>query len=672
MLPEVKFGVRTKFVLSIILALLILGSLSALIMQTVLKSVLLQSLTRDGFTLGENLATAITEPLLTEDVVSLHRMLRDFKQSREDVAYLYVLNQKGEVVASTFEGGFPRGLLSLRGDGVVIIRNERGEHIRDLAIPVLEGKAGELHLGLTEELVRARVSEAMRKLMIGITLLLPIAVMVGYAFGSLITSPIRELEVGARALERGELDYRIKLKSRDEFSVLAEAFNSMASELERNIQEIKRYSCSLEKLVEERTKELILLQRINNLLNTGASLEEILNEITRGIVKVFGYDSCAVHLLEGEDRLVCRSYYMDAALVKKLEELTGKRAAGYEMKLTEDSPISRIVLNREPFLTDDIEGLIKYHTQDRRIRALARTIARLVPARFGLGVPLIAKEKVVGVIGIGSKKPLEDVDVNRLMNFASQAGIAVEKAILEERLLEYSRELERKVEERTRQLLHAERLATIGTLASGVAHEINNPTTSIMLDAERLRDEALSDGEVREIAKEIVRQVERIQKITRSLLMFSRHAEIEAREVDLNQIIEESLAVLKPKLKNVRVEKRLGKLPSIRGDPAQLQQVFVNLILNAVQAMPKGGRLTVETRREGGEAVALISDTGVGIPKEHLNRIFDPFFTTKKVGEGTGLGLSICLGIVERHNGKIRVKSKVGEGTTFTVCLPLR
>jgi|Deesub1362B_J571_1020462.scaffolds.fasta_scaffold00565_9 signal transduction histidine kinase/HAMP domain-containing protein len=672
MLPEVKFGVRAKFVLSIILALLILGALSAVIMQTVLKSVLLQGLTRDGFTLGENLATAITEPLLTEDVVSLHRMLKEFKSSREDVAYLYVLNQNGEVVASTFEGGFPRGLLNLRGAGVTTIKNERGEHIRDLAIPVLEGKAGELHLGLTEELVRARVSEATRKLMLGITLLLPIAVLVGYAFGNLITTPIKELEVGARALERGELDYRIKLRSRDEFSVLAEAFNSMASELEKNIQEIKRYSCSLEKLVEERTKELLLLQRINNLLNTGASLEEILDEITKGIVKVFGYDACAVHLLKGEDTLVCRSYYMDSALIKKLEELTGKRTDGYEMKLTEDNPISRIVFEREPFLTDDVENLIKYHTQDRKIRVLAKVITKLVPARFGLGIPLISRERVVGVIGIGSRKPLEDSDVTRLMNFASQAGIAVEKAILEERLLEYSRELERKVEERTKQLLHAERLATIGTLASGVAHEINNPITSIMLDAERIRDEMLDEKEVKEIAKGIVKQVERIQRITRSLLMFSRHAEMEAREVDLNQIVEESLNVLKPKLKRVTVEKRLEKLPHVWGDPAQLQQVFVNLILNAVQAMPDGGRLTVITRREGREVVAEVSDTGVGIPEEHLSKIFDPFFTTKKVGEGTGLGLSICLGIVERHNGRIEVKSKVGEGTTFTVCLPLR
>ena len=672
MQPEAKLGVRTKFVLSIIVALLILGSLSVVIMHTVLKSMLLQSLTQDGFTLGENLATAVAEPLLTEDIVSLHRMLREFKQNREDVAYLYVLNKNGEVVASTFEGGFPRGLLNLHGNGVAIIKNEKGEHIRDLTIPVLGGRAGELHLGLTEELVRARVSEATRNLMIGILLLLPIAIIVGYAFGSLVTSPIRELEAGVRAFAGGKLNYRINMRSRDEFSVLAEAFNSMALELEKKIQEIERYSCSMEKLVEERTKELLLLQKINNLLNTGASLQKILDEITRGVVEVFNYDACAVHLLKGGDTLVCRSYYMDSMVVKKLEELTGCKASGYEMKLTQENPISSIVFDRKPFLTADMENLIKYHTQDRRIRGLAGVITRLVPARYGLGVPLISREKVVGVIGIGSKRPLDEHDVNRLMSFSSQAGIALEKAILEEKLLEYSRELERKVEERTRQLLHAERLATIGTLASGVAHEINNPTTSIMLDAERLRDEKLNYMEVKEIAEEIVKQVERIQKITRSLLMFSRHGEIDIREVDLNQVIEESLAVLEPKLKNVRVEKRLGKLPRIRGDPAQLQQVFVNLVLNAAQAMPNGGKLTIETRATNGEVIASVSDTGVGIPEEYLNKIFDPFFTTKRPGEGTGLGLSVSYSIVERHNGKIDVESKSGKGATFTVHLPVR
>jgi|Deesub1362A_J573_1020465.scaffolds.fasta_scaffold00570_11 signal transduction histidine kinase/HAMP domain-containing protein len=670
MLARVKLGVRAKFILAIILALLILSSLSALIMQAVLKEVLLESLTRDGLVLGENLATAITEPLLTGDVVSLHRMLREFKESREDVAYLYVLNRDGEVVASTFTDGFPRGLLSLR-DGVITIKTEKGEHIRDLTIPVLKGRAGELHLGLTEELIRARVAEATRRLLLWVLLLIPVAVAVGYSLGSFITSPIKELEAGVRALERGELDYRIKLKSKDEFALLAEAFNSMAAELQASMVELERYSCSLEKLVEERTKELLLLQRINNLLNSGASMQEILNEITRGIVEVFGYNSCAVHLLE-DNKLVCRSYYMDSTLVKKLEELTGCKAYGYEMELTPESPISRIVFKKEPFLTGDIEALIKLHTQDKKIKALAKVISRLVPARYGLGVPLLSKNRVVGVIGIGSKTTLTKGDVERLTSFASQAGIAVEKAMLEEKLLEYSRELERKVEERTRQLLHAERLATIGTLASGVAHEINNPATSILLDAERILEENLSNGEVREIAEGIVKQVERIQRITRSLLLFSRQSEFEPREVDLNDIIEESLEVLRPKLKKVKVEKRLKRLPLIVGDPAQLQQVFVNLMLNAVQAMPSGGTLTIETEAREREVIARVNDTGVGIPDEHLDKIFNPFFTTKRPSEGTGLGLSICLGIVERHNGKIEVRSKVGKGTTFTVRLPLR
>ena len=667
---SIKFGVRTKFILAIILALIILGLFSAVIMQTVLREILLEAQAKDGILLGENLATAITEPLLTEDVVSLHRMLMEFKNSREDVAYLYVLNGDGEVVASTFSDGFPRELLGIRG-GVTTIKTESGEYIRDFTIPVLRGRAGELHLGLTEELIRARVKEAVHRLFVGVLLLIPVAIAVGYLMGSFITSPIKELEAGVRAIERGELDYRIRLKSRDEFALLAEAFNSMAAELKANMAELKRYSCSLERLVEERTRELLLLQRVNNLLNSGASMQEILDEITRGIVEEFGYDSCAVHLLEG-NKLICRSYYMDSALVKKLEKLTGCKAYGYEMELTPENPISRIVFHREPFLTDDIETLIKLHTQDGRIRALAKVIARLVPARYGLGVPLLSRNRVVGVIGIGSSTALTKGDVERLSSFASQAGIAVEKAILEEKLLEYSRELERKVEERTRQLLHAERLATIGTLASGVAHEINNPATSILLDAERILEENLSNSEVREIAEGIVRQVERIRRITRSLLLFSRQSEFEPREVDLNGVIEDALEVLRPRLKNVKVEKRFGELPTIKGDPSQLQQVFVNLILNALQAMPGGGTLTLETLTEGGEVVARVRDTGVGIPREHLSKIFDPFFSTKKPSEGTGLGLSICQGIVERHNGKIEVESKLGEGTAFTVRLPVR
>ena len=665
-----KLGVRAKFVLAIILALFVLGLLSAVIMQTLLKEVLLEAQAKDGILLGENLATAITEPLLTEDVVSLHRMLREFKSSREDVAYLYVLNSDGEVVASTFTDGFPRGLLRI-GGGVTTIKTETGEHIRDFAIPVLGGRAGELHLGLTEELIRARVAEAVQRLFLWVLLLVPVAVGVGYVMGSFITSPMKELEAGVRALERGELDYRIKPKSRDEFALLAEAFNSMAAELKANMAELKRYSSSLERLVEERTRELLLLQRVNNLLNSGASMQEILDEITRGVVEVFGYDSCAVHLLVGS-KLICRSYYMDSALVEKLERLTGCKAYGYEMELTPENPISGIVAKKEPFLTDDIEALIKLHTRDTKIRALAKVISKMVPARYGLGVTILSKNRVVGVIGIGSRTPLREGDIERLTSFASQAGIAVEKAMLEEKLFEYSRELEKKVEERTRQLLHAERLATIGTLASGVAHEINNPATSILLDAERILEENPDDSEVRGIAEGIVKQVERIRRITRNLLLFSRQSGFEPREVDLNRVIEDALEMLRPKLKKVKVEKRLDNLPPIYGDPAQLQQVFVNLILNAAQAMPDGGRLILETKAGSGEVITRVSDTGVGIPGEHLNRIFNPFFTTKRPGEGTGLGLSICLGIVERHKGKIEVESRVGEGTTFTLRLPVR
>ncbi len=228
---------------------------------------------------------------------------------------------------------------------------------------------------------------------------------------------------------------------------------------------------------------------------------------------------------------------------------------------------------------------------------------------------------------------------------------------------------------RTR-IQRSERLAMVGQLAAGVAHELNNPMQGIVAYAMLLREEMPPDDERQEMVSQIVTQAERCTKIVRSLLDFARQRPSEARPTDVNKLIADTLALVERQalFHNVRVERRLADdMPPVTVDPAQIQQVLMNLIINAVEAMDGEGTLTVSTRsRAGGSMVEVaVSDTGHGISPENLDRIFVPFFTTKAESHGVGLGLAISYRIVRDHGGTITVESEVGKGTTFTVRLPV-
>ncbi|MEK6786855.1 MAG: PAS domain S-box protein [Nitrospirota bacterium] len=225
-----------------------------------------------------------------------------------------------------------------------------------------------------------------------------------------------------------------------------------------------------------------------------------------------------------------------------------------------------------------------------------------------------------------------------------------------------------------RQIRNAEKLASIGQLAAGVAHEINNPLGGILNCLYNLRKGTLSPARQEEYWTSMEHGVRRVQKIVRQLLDFSQQHEPAFSPADINRIVGQVLGLTTHLFASNRIHLETfptHDLPSVMVDRHMIEQVLMNLILNAVQAMRNGGVLTIRTSVAEGICRVEVSDTGSGIPASVLPRIFDPFFTTKGEGEGTGLGLSVNLGIVERHGGKILVESEVGKGTTFTLCLPV-
>jgi len=237
----------------------------------------------------------------------------------------------------------------------------------------------------------------------------------------------------------------------------------------------------------------------------------------------------------------------------------------------------------------------------------------------------------------------------------------------DERLKEYTQQ----------QIMKSERLATLGQLAAGVAHEINNPLGAVLMYAHLSLEEMEAEDPHRKNLEKAVGEATRCKDIVKRLLDFARQTEPKVEKLDANEILERTLSLVENQalFQNVKIIKDLSaSLPKTMMDGSQIQQVFTNIILNAAEALNGEGELTVATRMvPDGESIEIkFTDTGCGIPKENLEKIFDPFFTTKEVGRGTGLGLAVSYGIVARHKGTIDVKSEQGKGTTFIVKLPLK
>jgi PAS domain S-box-containing protein len=320
---------------------------------------------------------------------------------------------------------------------------------------------------------------------------------------------------------------------------------------------------------------------------------------------------------------------------------------------------------------DAAERMFQCSSQD----AIGQPLDKFIPARFreihrqhvkGFGRSGVTSRRmgqlgtVMGLRADGQEFPLEAA-----ISHVTIQGHKLFTAIL------------RDVSERTRleeQLRRTERVAELGTLASGMAHEIGTPMNVILGRAEYLLDR-VADEPVKKSLQTIVAQVERITRVMNQLLSFARRKPPQRGPLRLQEVIENSLEMFRERLANhkVHVDTQMmdADCPSVFADNDQMNQVLINLVMNAVHAMPQGGTLRVGLEREKDRVKLTVSDSGHGMPKEVVSKIFDPFFTTKEFGKGTGLGLTVVKGIIEEHHGTIAVESEEGVGSTFTVHLPL-
>src|SRR5437016_3493827 len=402
--------------------------------------------------------------------------------------------------------------------------------------------------------------------------------------------------------------------------------------------------------IRRRNRELLVLNSIAQTLTESLDLSDSLHRTLRQMAELFKLDVTSLYLFDQEGT-----------------QLRRVAAVGHRSEHSRHFPLVAVKLE----LMQHIKAVHAtfLSTQGLPLPPVFREMQQKEDLVVAYIVILWSKDRVIGGLLVGSRTPREfsPADMNLLIAVGSQISSAIERSILYEETRQAYENLRRTQE----QLLHSEKLAAVGQLISGVAHELNNPLTAILGYSQLLTSSGQMGQKGMEYSDKLYKQAQRTHRIVQNLLSFARQHKPERIAVQLNQILQDTLALrdYDRRLSNVRVHYDLAPdLPMTAADPHQLQQVFLNLVNNAVDAIlehSKDGDLWVSTKAIDGRLVVEFKDSGPGV--KDASRVFDPFYTTKPVGKGTGLGLSICYGIVTEHGGSIRVDNVQPSGACFTI-----
>jgi signal transduction histidine kinase len=321
---------------------------------------------------------------------------------------------------------------------------------------------------------------------------------------------------------------------------------------------------------------------------------------------------------------------------------------------------------------EELKNAIKIKKVEILVGSECPKISEINRVGKSVEIPLKSSAGLEGVLRLGEKiseDPYDEKDITLFRTIQAQILAILDRIRPYEQVKKDFEASQKKLYEAERMLERSQRLASLGTIAAGVAHEIRNPLGIIQLAVEQLTPQKITNEAMLEKFKEEVKQnIKHITSIVRSMLSLTKGEKKEITEVDLNEVINATLELFT--VSRIRLIKELNPLPKIPGNPEELKQVFINLIDNAIHAMPEGGDLRIKSYQSSDAVVVEVSDTGIGIDEKDLPRIFDPFFSTRH--EGAGLGLSIVYRIVREHSGEIEVKSQKGKGTTFTLKFPAK
>ncbi len=499
---------------------------------------------------------------------------------------------------------------------------------------------------IADKTLRSRTIEAVKAikksrviLMVTLFVSFVLALAIAVTLTRQITRPVYELVNAARMIASGKLGYKTEYRDRTEFGEVANSFNAMSTALQAEHEKTERY-----------IEQLSGLYKVTLSFYDILELEQAYQEICADIAEILKVDQ-TILLLFDEKRKIFEPFAAKAQIsggLRSAMQMSLEKVVGLYQR-SEGKPI---IINDTGHV-ELFSELVPEEAQERNMMLAW----------------LLTKEKILGALRVSDKNgPFTDEDAKILLILANHMAVAMENADLYRNLQNKMAELG----ETQEQLIQSAKLAAIGELASNVAHEINNPLTSIIGFAELSREDE-DIASIRMSLEIIEKESLRARDIVKQLLGFARKKALHLTEVDINAVVREVVVFSssQSRMGKVKVMEEYNDIPRTTGDIDQLKQVFLNIITNAIHAMPEGGSIIIRTFTMGEYILVSFADTGHGISDEVRHRIFEPFFSTKK-DKGTGLGLSISYRIIQDHGGRIDVESEEGKGTTFIVRLPQR
>lgn len=654
-----KFSFRGKVYSGIIFMITLTASLLAFSVVTIVSDALSTQYKDKGRSMVGNIALRSIEPILAMDLLRINSIIREVLRSNTDASYAFLLDKNGEVLSHTFQGGFPVELKTVNeivenhGYNITLLDTGK-ERIYDFAAPVVisNHRLGTVRLGLFQTKIQKTLSHLLGMIVLFTAISILIAGLVGVGFAEQITKRIRALRNASDEVSKGNLDIRVITPLKNCWDIMRCNVKTCPAYGEGMIpcwyvEGTKCHQCADGKYVDKiRSCQKCLVYRKNS-GDEIQHLAESFDAMRRALKDHITQLADSKEILEKSERKYRRIFEASMDLIFVADSggnlidinQAGIAMLGYNSQQDLLRSVNLEDLFEEP---EDIQSLFEEITlhgfvKDREC-FLKRRDGGMIEVLISTTARTDERAQIVGYEGI-----IKDITQRRDIE---------------------------------RQLLQADKLASLGQLSAGVAHEINNPIGLILGYTQLLIRSESDESKKLEDLKTIERHTRNCKSIVEALLNFARKTATKRTSVDINQAVREVITVINHQfeLDNVRVEVDYDDtVPTFSGDKEKLKQVMMNLVMNADQAIKDSGRVSISTTfiPESGEIRVTVQDTGAGIPKEIIAKIFDPFFTTKPVGQGTGLGLSVSYGIIKEHNGKILVESEPGKGASFTIVLPV-
>ncbi len=620
---------------------------------------------------ARHLAALTVDDIITQNTYEIYSKIipafisYDGAVSDRDLIYVLVYNRDGDLmvgrtatdIISSFEthsstGPPPQNRPPVERDLSATARQQRDHSfslsekgVYDLTYPILVAgeKAGFIRIGISGKSYAERFSGLAQKGIVALGVIFLLGLVFSQIIAERITRPILRMSAAAEELSRQNWKTPIPVQGKDEISRLGQAFNQMALTL-------KQRDASLS----QGNRDLFILHAAGLDLMESLDIDTLLPKIAARAEDLVRADTTAISLADTDERKL-KYLGVFGSKAQALKDLDTVMESGgiYNWTVSYGTPL--LILDAQADFRLDKELM-----SSLGIRSL-------------MAVPLWSSNRMMGLLSAVNKKgggSFDKHDLRLFTVFSNLVSAALQNAHLFSDLKNNMNELKQAQE----QLVRSTKMAAIGELAANVAHEINNPLTSVLGYTTHLLKTLDMPEAPRKVLGVMEQETLRVRKIIRNLLDFARQRPSWMRPTDVLQPLRETLALVQgvAEASSVRIREEFDGTPIIvTMDPNEIKQVFINIVNNALQAMPQGGELRVRANAcPQSEAVVEFMDTGIGIPEENTKKIFEPFFSTKGEGRGTGLGLSISERIIHNHSGRIEVESAAGQGTTFRVFLP--